>query len=50
MSRTVYLVGHQLTLADVMLYYALHPVLLDLTVHEKEELIHLSRWFNQVKF
>jgi len=49
MSRTVYLVGHQLTLADIMLYYALHPVLLDLTVHEKEELINLSRWFNQVQ-
>ena len=50
MSKRVYLVGHELTLADIMLYYALHPVMLELTVHEKEQLINLSRWFNQVLF
>ena len=49
MSRTVYLVGCQLTLADIMLYYGLHPVMSELTVHEKEQLINLSRWFNQVQ-
>lgn len=48
MSMAVYLVGCQLTLADIMLYYALQPVMLELTVHEKEQLINLSRWFNQV--
>ena len=50
MSKRVYLVGHELTLADIMLYYALHPVMLELTVHGKEQLINLSRWFNQVLF
>ncbi|CAH3161898.1 unnamed protein product [Porites lobata] len=49
MSKRVYLVGHELTLADIMLYYALHPVMLELTVHGKEQLINLSRWFNQVQ-
>ena len=48
MSGTVYLVGCQLTLADIMLYYALHPVMMELSVQEKEQLVNLSRWFNQV--
>jgi len=41
-------VGLQLTLADIMLYYQLHPKMLEMTVYEKEKLINLSRWFNQV--
>ncbi|KAL9980527.1 hypothetical protein ACROYT_G009127 [Oculina patagonica] len=49
MSRTVYLVGFQLTLADIMLYYALHPVMTELSIQEKEQLVNLSRWFNQVQ-
>ena len=48
MSGTVYLVGCQLTLADIMLFYALHPVMMELSVQEKEQLVNLSRWFNQV--
>ena len=48
MSGTVYLVGCQLTLADIMLYYALHPVVTELSVQEREQLVNLSRWFNQV--
>jgi len=48
MSGTVYLVGCQLTLADIMLYYALHPVMMELSVQEKQQLVNLSRWFNQV--
>ncbi|XP_074635807.1 eukaryotic translation elongation factor 1 epsilon-1-like isoform X1 [Acropora palmata] len=49
LSQTVYLVGLQLTLADIMLYYQLHPKMLEMTVYEKEKLINLSRWFNQVQ-
>lgn len=48
-SGTVYLVGCQLTLADIMLYYALHPVMTELSVQEREQLVNLSRWFNQVQ-
>ena len=48
MTWTVYLVGCQLTLADIMLYYALHPVMVELSIQEKEQFINLSRWFNQV--
>ena len=48
LSRTVYLVGCQLTLADIMLYYALHPLMLELSIQEKEQFINLSRWFHQV--
>lgn len=40
--------GCQLTLADIMLYYALHPVMTELSVQEREQLVNLSRWFNQV--
>lgn len=50
MCGTVYLVGCQLTLADIMLYYALHPVMMELSVQEREQLVNLSRWFNQVNF
>lgn len=49
MSGSVYLVGCQLTLADIMLYYALHPVMMELSVQEKEQIVNLSRWFNQVQ-
>jgi len=31
-----------------MLYYALHPVMTELSVQEREQLVNLSRWFNQV--
>lgn len=49
LSHKVYLVGSQLTLADIMLYYSLHAEMLEMTVYEKEQLINLSRWFDQVQ-
>ncbi|CAG2238940.1 AIMP3 [Mytilus edulis] len=45
----VYFVGHQLSLADFLLYYGLHNLIRDLTFYEKQKYMHLSRWFDNVQ-
>ncbi|XP_013396667.1 eukaryotic translation elongation factor 1 epsilon-1 [Lingula anatina] len=49
LQKRVYLVEYQPTLADLLLYYSLHSVMTELTFLEKQKLMHLSRWFNQVQ-
>ncbi|XP_037554545.1 eukaryotic translation elongation factor 1 epsilon-1 [Dermacentor silvarum] len=44
-----FFVGISLTLADVFLYYSLHPTVLSLTFKEKEKYGHLCRWFDLVQ-
>lgn len=44
-----YFVGNSQTLADIVLYYILHGVMVDLTYQEKEQYLHLSRWFNNIQ-
>ncbi|XP_068787995.1 eukaryotic translation elongation factor 1 epsilon-1 [Struthio camelus] len=45
----VYLAGNSFTLADILMYYGLHPVMVDLTVQEKEKYLNVSRWFNHIQ-
>uniref|UniRef100_A0A8B9P9N7 Eukaryotic translation elongation factor 1 epsilon-1 n=1 Tax=Apteryx owenii TaxID=8824 RepID=A0A8B9P9N7_APTOW len=45
----VYLAGNSFTLADILMYYGLHPVMADLTVQEKEKYLNVSRWFNHIQ-
>uniref|UniRef100_A0A8C0BEZ0 Eukaryotic translation elongation factor 1 epsilon-1 n=2 Tax=Accipitrinae TaxID=8955 RepID=A0A8C0BEZ0_9AVES len=45
----VYLAGNIFTLADVLMYYGLHHVMMDLTVQEKEKYLNVSRWFNHIQ-
>ncbi|NXE48460.1 MCA3 factor, partial [Casuarius casuarius] len=45
----VYLAGNSFTLADILMYYGLHPIMADLTVQEKEEYLNVSRWFNHIQ-
>jgi len=45
----VFLVDHHLTLADVLLCQCLHQLFEHLSFHEKQQLQHLSRWFNEVQ-
>uniref|UniRef100_A0A8C5P2C3 Eukaryotic translation elongation factor 1 epsilon-1 n=1 Tax=Jaculus jaculus TaxID=51337 RepID=A0A8C5P2C3_JACJA len=45
----VYLAGHNLTLADILLYYGLHHFIVDLTVQEKEKYLNVSRWFCHIQ-
>ncbi|KAK2534146.1 Eef1e1 [Columba guinea] len=45
----VYLAGNTFTLADILMYYGLHHIMLDLTVQEKEKYLNVSRWFNHIQ-
>ncbi|OXB84562.1 UNVERIFIED_CONTAM: hypothetical protein H355_008038 [Colinus virginianus] len=45
----VYLAGNSFTLADILMYYGLHHVMVDLTVQEKETYLNVSRWFNHIQ-
>ncbi|GLH08779.1 hypothetical protein R5R35_002035 [Gryllus longicercus] len=45
LSSGAYFVGNYQTLADVVIYYILYNVMLGLTLQEKEQYQHLSRWF-----
>ncbi|NXO01148.1 MCA3 factor, partial [Rhinopomastus cyanomelas] len=45
----VYLAGNSFTLADILMYYGLHHIMVDLTVQEKEKYLNVSRWFNHIQ-
>ncbi|XP_038142698.1 eukaryotic translation elongation factor 1 epsilon-1 [Cyprinodon tularosa] len=45
----VYLAGNQLTLADVLMYYGIHSIILDLAVQEKEQYMNVTRWFDHIQ-
>lgn len=49
LTDKVFFVGHRFTLADVLLYRSLHRIFMELSFYDKQHLIHLSRWFNQVQ-
>ncbi|KAK6188127.1 hypothetical protein SNE40_004377 [Patella caerulea] len=49
LSDKVYFVGNHITLADVSIYHAVHGILADMTYSEKENLIHLSRWLDNIQ-
>ncbi|XP_069007601.1 eukaryotic translation elongation factor 1 epsilon-1 [Embiotoca jacksoni] len=45
----VYLAGNQCTLADVLMYYGIHPLLVDLAIQEKEQYVNVTRWFDHMQ-
>ncbi|KAM4606402.1 eukaryotic translation elongation factor 1 epsilon-1 [Polymixia lowei] len=45
----VYLAGNQFTLADSLMYYGIHPLIVDLAVQEKEKYVNVTRWFDHVQ-
>uniref|UniRef100_H3AZW5 Eukaryotic translation elongation factor 1 epsilon 1 n=1 Tax=Latimeria chalumnae TaxID=7897 RepID=H3AZW5_LATCH len=45
----VYLAGNSFTLADILMYYGLHPIIAELTIQEKEKHVNVSRWFNHIQ-
>lgn len=45
----MYLAGHNFTLADILLYYGLHRVMVELSVQDKERYLNVSRWFCHVQ-
>jgi len=44
-----YLAGSALSLADISVYFGLQSIMGNLTNLDKEEYIHLSRWFNHLQ-
>lgn len=49
LADRTYFVGCSETLADVVLYCALYKTMSSLSFQEKEQYMHLSRWFNYVQ-
>uniref|UniRef100_UPI00358FC55A eukaryotic translation elongation factor 1 epsilon-1 isoform X2 n=1 Tax=Myxine glutinosa TaxID=7769 RepID=UPI00358FC55A len=49
LADQVYMVGNYLTLADILLYFCLHPIMVEMTVLEREELDCLTRWFDHIQ-
>ncbi|KAJ8413224.1 hypothetical protein AAFF_G00092200 [Aldrovandia affinis] len=45
----VYLAGNNFTLADTLMYYGIHRIVVDLAVQEKEKYVNVSRWFDHVQ-
>ncbi|NP_001088441.1 eukaryotic translation elongation factor 1 epsilon 1 L homeolog [Xenopus laevis] len=45
----VYVAGNAVTLADILIYYGLHPVIAGLSIQEKETYINVSRWFSHIQ-
>ncbi|XP_037549737.1 eukaryotic translation elongation factor 1 epsilon-1 [Nematolebias whitei] len=45
----VFLAGNLFTLADILMYYGLHPIVVDLAIQEKEEHTNVTRWFDHVQ-
>lgn len=44
-----YLVGHSLTLADVVVYYSMSALMGSLTPADKEKYLNVSRWFEHLQ-
>ncbi|XP_020385235.1 eukaryotic translation elongation factor 1 epsilon-1 [Rhincodon typus] len=45
----VYLAGNSLTLADIMVYNGLHPIVAELNHEERERYVNVSRWFDHIQ-
>ncbi|XP_023856389.1 eukaryotic translation elongation factor 1 epsilon-1 [Salvelinus sp. IW2-2015] len=45
----VYLAGNEFTLADTLMYYGIHHIIVDLAIQEKEKHMNVTRWFDHVQ-
>ncbi|KAG5317411.1 MCA3 factor, partial [Pseudoatta argentina] len=44
-----YITGTKKTIADVVLYYVLHSIMKELSLQQKAQYIHVSRWFDNIQ-
>lgn len=49
LSTKSYLVGQELTVADVALFFSIERIVKNLTTYDKENYLHLSRWFSHLQ-
>ncbi|XP_016086709.1 eukaryotic translation elongation factor 1 epsilon-1 [Sinocyclocheilus grahami] len=45
----VYLAGNFFTLADILMYYGIHHIVVELAVQEKERYLNITRWFDHIQ-
>ncbi|XP_061522335.1 eukaryotic translation elongation factor 1 epsilon-1 isoform X1 [Phycodurus eques] len=45
----VCMAGDHFTLADVLMYNGIHPLIVDLTFQEKEQYMNVTRWFDHIQ-
>ncbi|XP_076017252.1 eukaryotic translation elongation factor 1 epsilon-1 [Genypterus blacodes] len=45
----VYLAGNHFTLADILMYYGLHPLMVKFAIQEKEQYVNLTRWLDHIQ-
>ncbi|XP_030625801.1 eukaryotic translation elongation factor 1 epsilon-1 isoform X2 [Chanos chanos] len=45
----VYLAGNNFTLADTLMYYGLHGIVVSLAIQEKEQYLNVTRWFDHIQ-
>ncbi|XP_018533129.1 eukaryotic translation elongation factor 1 epsilon-1 [Lates calcarifer] len=44
-----YLAKNQFTLADILMYYGIQPLIVDLAIQEKEQYVNVTRWFDHIQ-
>ncbi|XP_040921799.1 eukaryotic translation elongation factor 1 epsilon-1 [Toxotes jaculatrix] len=44
-----YLAENQLTLSDILVYYGIQPLIVDLAIQEKEQYVNVTRWFDHIQ-
>nr|XP_055038461.1 eukaryotic translation elongation factor 1 epsilon-1 [Misgurnus anguillicaudatus] len=45
----VYLAGNVFTLADILMYYGIHHIVVELAIQEKEHYLNVTRWFDHIQ-
>ncbi|XP_062841595.1 eukaryotic translation elongation factor 1 epsilon-1 [Trichomycterus rosablanca] len=46
----VYMAGNRFTLADALMYYGIHSIIMELTVQDKEKYLNVTRWFDHIQY
>ncbi|XP_039982324.1 eukaryotic translation elongation factor 1 epsilon-1 isoform X1 [Xiphias gladius] len=44
-----YLAKNQFTLADILMYYGIQPLIVGLAIQEKEHYVNVTRWFDHIQ-
>lgn len=48
-KNVTYITGTEKTIADVTLYYILHPIMKQFNQQEKAQYVYISRWFDNIQ-
>nr|XP_057916122.1 eukaryotic translation elongation factor 1 epsilon-1 [Doryrhamphus excisus] len=45
----VYMAGNHFSIADLLMYNGIHPLIAELTFQEKEQYLNVTRWFDHIQ-